>query len=927
MIKRIKNFLKNKYRRTSIKGLVLSIVLISASVFIFLSIIMMVAERFVMKRLDNMVDSQLSVGVLINDIIDSFNRATYSAFMNINRGNFLYARTVFNEDIDKAISYVNEYTSKEGYRKGLKIEELTSDFLDFKIYIQNYKLQFNRLIEYKESLTRNRYMRKLMVNNIDRMITNLRNDISIRITSGNPGKEELLFLKQAILDLLLLNEGIKKLNNDFNDYLDNYSGKKYPKFDLEHEFRKLDFILNSILLNVPEYSSRLKGVLDVFSSFKKSFEEEIVIAQRMFVVEKDTSFTFDVLQSLGGEILREVNEKIRFMKNHFAHFVNTAFFFIVASTGLLVAFSILVFFQIMRDRLFKPLDTLLKAIKITGEGKRDVILQMNNDDELKIIAEYFNEMARSIRDREDALIREKETVERQKRELETIKKYVEDIIHASPNAIVTFDKNLRVVFVNRRAEELIGSNIEMLKGNVLNKDSCELKNYFSEIKKVIESGKEVILNKIQFSPPNSSEKIIANLYIYPLRGIDGGGAVLEIEDVTEMVTLEQKMIESQKMETVGLLAGGFAHDFNNLLTGMIGYIDLARMSDETEKIKFYLNSVKEIADHAAKLVQQILLFSRSTAGKKENINLGVVIESALGMIKAPVKRNIKVVKEIDRDIELFADSTQITQAVLNIILNAFEAVNEKGNGVVKITARRCTDRDKLKNVYNLNNNENYIIISVEDNGVGMSKEVRERMFDPFFTTKVRGAVKGTGLGLSIVYRIVKNHEGIIHVESEEGKGTKIDVLLPVRRSESSTGGEFDKKVQRGTGTIVIVDDEDVVRETGSEILRHLGYEVISFRSGRECIDFFKNGGGKNVDLIILDLLMPEMDGEQTLKVFSELGIKKPVLIASGYITLDMNYLKNYDYVMGIIKKPYSVEDFSTKISQILSIKEKGSVAE
>ncbi len=920
MIKKFLNFLSRMFKITTIKGLIRAIAIVSFSIFLLLAIVILIVEKAAVKRINDVVDVNLSTEIIVNNIVDSFNRATYYAFTNSNKLDFSYARKIFNTELEKSLHFINKYLKNENYRANPQFRELYKEFLDFKIYISNYKMLFNRLITYKETLARMKYSRRFIVNRIDKTIFSLRNKISVRLTSGNIEYEESMYLKQALVDLLMFNEGLKDINNDLNDYLSTYKGRKYPRFDVDHRLSRLNFTLSNIFLVIPEYASDLQVVFDSFKNFKESIGKEIIMIEKEYRIEQDANFTFDVLESLGSEILSEVNEKIRYLKDNFAIFVNTALFFIIAATAILTIFSVILFFQIMKSRIFRPLDILLDAIKMTGEGNRDITIDLGYNDEFKVIAEHFNEMARSIREREMALIREKNIVEEQKKELEAIKRYTEDIIHASPNAIVTFDRNLKIIFMNKRVRELIGEKVDIIKGKPLNEIDCELTKYTEEIKQVIKTGKEIILNKVNISIPGYSSKIIANLYIYPLHGMYGGGAVLEIEDVTNLVTLEQKMLESQKMETVGLLAGGFAHDFNNLLTGIIGYLDLAKMSGDMDKIRSYLDSIKEISDHASKLVQQILLFSRATTGKRQVVSLGVIVESALGMIKAPLKKDVRVIKDIDRNVELYADSTQLTQAVLNIILNAFEAVNDRKDGIVKIMVKRCDDGEKLKEMYNLDPGQEYVKISVEDNGSGMTEEVKKRMFDPFFTTKVRGAVKGTGLGLSIVYRVVKNHEGIIHVDSEEGKGTRIDILLPIKKKKKNEDIVKERKgIYKGSGTIVLVDDEDMVRNTGKEILKHLGYNVITFKSGKECTEFLAKGE-IDIDLIILDLLMPEMDGEQTLKRLSELGIKKPVLIASGYITLDMSYLKNYDYVMGMIKKPYSIEDLSSKISKIITRK-------
>jgi len=630
------------------------------------------------------------------------------------------------------------------------------------------------------------------------------------------------------------------------------------------------------------------------------------LLKEMNQLEEDVSESYRLLSALCRVAASESVLISDFMKVRLERAVNVLSIVMITSF-IVLGMIVISLFIILRKRIVSPLGSLMKAISETGKGTRDVSINVETGDEFGKLSQKFNEMTLAVKCREESLLVQTREINRQKQEVERFKHYVEEVIHASPNTVITFDKDSRIVFANRKAQEISGE-ISIISGKRLSELGGVFSDYQSLVEEVITSVEKKTLLKQEVFNHN---KQVFNIFIYPLSTEPGGGAVLEAEDITARVLMEEKMIESQKMETVGLLAGGFAHDFNNLLTGIIGYLELAKKEENSTKRFEYINRVLEISSTAAILVDQILLFSRTGPGKKESQPL----DSSLSMIGTSIKKDIKIVKKIDDpEVCLYVNGAQIKQMLLNVIINALEVLGEKKDGEVVIEAgyyRRVVTDEKV--MLKVTPQDRIIRIAVRDNGPGIPEDIKKHLFEPFFSTKVRGSTKGTGLGLSIVYQIVKNHDGEINIQSSQGKGTLVEILLPCYIPEKPSRME-EHFIPHPAGTILLVDDEEMVRNIEERMLKRLGYRVITLNNGMECIDYFSKKN-RPPDLLIIDLVMPGLDGSETLKKLAQMGVRVPVLIASGYITLDMSYLKNYDQIKGILKKPFNMNELSKKLQE------------
>ena len=386
-----------------------------------------------------------------------------------------------------------------------------------------------------------------------------------------------------------------------------------------------------------------------------------------------------------------------------------------------------------------------------------------------------------------------------------------------------------------------------------------------------------------------------------------------VRDITEQRRLEDQLLQSQKMEAIGKLAGGIAHDFNNLLTGILGFAELLYARAQDEKTRHASDVILTTCRQAAKLTAQLLNFSRKGEFNPEPISINDSIRNVLTLLEKMIHKNIELHYDLEENINITeADSGQIEQALMNIVLNSFDAL-PKGGQVSISTSNVFLDEKYCSSFPDLKPG-NYVKVSVTDTGSGMTDEVKRRVFEPFFSTKGKG--EGTGLGLSTVYGIVKNHSGHINIYSEINEGTTVNIYLPVVKAKK--GSEKEDKIEflKGYETILLIDDEKVVRKVGKEILNELGYKSLIASSGKEGLKLFK----ENIDdikLIILDMIMPDMDGEATYKELKKINPDIKIIVASGYSqngTAEKIVKKEQSV---FVQKPFQIKDLSEAIRKIL----------
>ena len=387
-------------------------------------------------------------------------------------------------------------------------------------------------------------------------------------------------------------------------------------------------------------------------------------------------------------------------------------------------------------------------------------------------------------------------------------------------------------------------------------------------------------------------------------------------DITREVQLERQIIETQKLDAIGQLAGGVAHDYNNILAATLIQLGLL-MADPglSPHVREALVSLKKNADRAAKLTRQLLMFSRREAMQKKPLELNALVDDELKMLHRLLGEHIDLmIRGHSSAAWIEADSGMMEQVLMNLCLNARDAMPQGGRLTVGVTAASLTP-DQIAHAEARPGD--FICLSVADTGCGMSAETISRIFEPFFTTKEIG--KGTGLGLATVYGIVKQHQGWIEVGSEPGKGTVFRVYLPASTSATAARSHPHRpKIIPGTGTILLVEDEETVRDSMSQCLKHVGYQVFEAASGPEALQKWSSRLGE-IDLLFTDMVMPGgMNGLELAESLLKSKPALPVIITSGYNNEMVQTVLNNRPGFRFLHKPYDLSLLTTTIRQSLS---------
>ncbi|HPF05321.1 MAG TPA: response regulator, partial [Spirochaetota bacterium] len=390
----------------------------------------------------------------------------------------------------------------------------------------------------------------------------------------------------------------------------------------------------------------------------------------------------------------------------------------------------------------------------------------------------------------------------------------------------------------------------------------------------------------------------------------------KIKAQMEHERIQNQLWQAQKLEAVGTLAGGIAHDFNNILTAILGYTDLA-ISDirDGEDAEESLLQVKSASLRAKDLVRQILTLSRNGDNVKKPGRLAPIIEDVMNLVKVGISPLIKIVLTNHSGERLvLCDQTQIHQVILNLCTNANYAMKDRG-GELAINVSDITIDSTFADLHKVDPGE-YILITVTDTGTGMNRDIVERIFDPFFTTKALGI--GTGLGLSVARGIILDHGGFITAESEEDKGTKFSVYLPVY-----SGSEVeipavspDAEIPGGNERLLIVDDEHVIAEMTRLLFQKLGYTIQTAPGGDEALEIF-NSDPYNFDLIITDQVMPGMSGLELTREIKKIRPEIPVILCTGYSDIAEPVKAKELGVNEFLSKPVLTEDLAGAIRRVL----------
>ncbi|MDY0297552.1 MAG: ATP-binding protein [Acidobacteriota bacterium] len=499
--------------------------------------------------------------------------------------------------------------------------------------------------------------------------------------------------------------------------------------------------------------------------------------------------------------------------------------------------------------------------------------------------------------------------------IQNLQVFMQKLIDASPYAIVSMAEDNRVTVWNGSAEKMFGVSAADALGVPVFDVSPAFANYRDIINEVRILNKTVFLNDEMLLVENDRNRVV-HLNIYPVQS-DDRSVVINIQDVTELKQLEDSLMQAQKMESLGLLTSGIIHDFNNVLSGIMGYASLLdKKLPPDSALKRYVGSILNSSDRASMMIRQILEYSRKKLAKREIIPVHEVINEVLEFL-SPHLRNIRVTRRLaGEDQFVHADRTRLSQVLINLVVNARDALKGRTEPEIEI----ATARKRIQGHETIRDGE-YVLLRVRDNGRGIRPEHIERIFEPFFTTKSQ--VAGTGIGLATVREIIKDFAGEILVQSKVDQGATFYVFLPAALPSPDHPQERVQEEVRPLleGWVLLIDDEEVVREIGTDMLNSLGIQCLTAADGEEGIRIFGENRDR-ISLVILDIEMPGMSGDQVYEKLIHIhpGIK--VLFASGY---SREYLESKHFkrrIRHFMAKPFQMNQLSRHIHKIMNQDEK-----
>ena len=517
-----------------------------------------------------------------------------------------------------------------------------------------------------------------------------------------------------------------------------------------------------------------------------------------------------------------------------------------------------------------------------------------------------------------------ETVQQELRErkqaekrLADSQKLLQEITDNSTSLIYALDLQGRFMLINRSLESVFGVSRDTLIGKTR---EAIMSSEFAATQRA--GDLQVINNRLPITVEEENiEQDGTHTYLsvkFPLLDLQDNmyGVGVISTDITEQKKFQNQFLQSQKMQTIGTLAGGIAHDFNNILGIIMGYSSLIeKRVEDKKKIMESSVAITKAAERGAALVRQILTFARRTDVSFEPLSIPDFIDELISMLEQTFPKVIEICKIIEGNIPIInADLTQMHQALLNLCLNARDAMPSGGMLALHVLT---VEYAIVKKHFSTASAERYVCISVSDTGNGMDRITKNRSFDPFFTTKEKG--KGTGLGLSVVYGVMQTHHGFVDVESEVGKGSTFFLYFPVPLESEFDQEQVDSvsyNAPGGTETILLVEDEELLRNMFKELLESKGYHVYTAADGLEAVNVYTTHHAK-IDLVLTDVGLPKMTGFEEFKKLKGANPNVKILIASGFYEPDMKTEMYKAGVKGFLNKPYKPEEALRKIRAVL----------
>ncbi len=581
-------------------------------------------------------------------------------------------------------------------------------------------------------------------------------------------------------------------------------------------------------------------------------------------------------------------------------------FLLVIAAGTLAA---IILALLISGQISRNISAVVTGMKAVEQGNLAVQVSTSGNDELALVARSFNRMV-TQRMHDEQRVRHSQS-------------FLASVLDGIGEGVVVIDRDYRIVSVNQgycrqvklHHDQAVGKHCYEISHQrktpcFTGDDGCECAVF-----RCFETGEP--RRAVHVHRNSEGRASYLEVRAYPLRDAAGyvASAIETLTDITERRSLEAQLFQAQKMEAVGLLAGGVAHDFNNILTAIIGYGNLLKGRAESDAISAdYTDQILASADRASHLTRSLLAFSRSQIIDPRPIRLNEIIKRIEPLLRRLTGEDVELFFALTKEEgTIWADPHQMEQVLMNLCTNARDAM--PAGGKLSISTERVVTGDFFCLRHPGARSGACMRLSVADSGVGMNEATQEKMFEPFFTTKESG--KGTGLGLSIIYGIVKQHNGFIDVRSEVAKGTIFIIHFPIIHEQAENlKAQLHVSAGKGSETILLAEDDENVRLLAENILQEHGYRVITAADGQEAVEKFGRHADA-VDLVVLDVLMPKKNGKEAYDELKKFRSPIKVIFMSGYAPETIHQKGIIDTGNGFLHKPFSPAAFLSKVREVL----------
>lgn len=581
---------------------------------------------------------------------------------------------------------------------------------------------------------------------------------------------------------------------------------------------------------------------------------------------------------------------------------------------------------IIKNLIFKRLAIIEKLTLKASSGDLNVIFYSQKNDEIGKISQNLDKIIKNMKkitaskNELDYQIEERKRIEQALRESEErFREFVEN----TENLVIRLDENGKIIYANPAAEKIYGKKTFELYGlkmlDLTFKEDLKYSiEWFKDAIKSNTSKSNIENRQVNISSGEITDWLWSAIFFYKNGKFSGlnciGHNITRLNSAEkERAFLEYKLSQAQKIESIGTLAGGIAHDFNNILGIIMGNSELALAYIKNDlKAGEKISEIIAAANRAKEVVAQLLSFSRKTELKKIVLNPEILIKESAKFLRASIESSIEInIKVAPNIMSIKAEPTQIHQIIINLCTNSANSMPDK---IGKITIElKNTDISKSLKYPELPEGK-YIELIVSDTGSGIPEEIITRVFEPYFTTKPFG--KGSGLGLSVIHGIVKSHNGAISIKSEVNKGTCVSIAFPAAEIEEDSKNNEPNTLPRGKGKILLVDDEKALAIITAEFLRNLGYDVIFFTNPSEALSYFEKFHNE-IDLIVTDMTMPEMHGNELAKKIRQIKNNIPVILCTGYSD-KIESSKKDPWFSAYLEKPLDNRCFAKLIKKFIN---------